>query len=126
MGFLTFLWTLSFLKISVASRRCWFSKILPWSVIRFEQLCHSTLHILLAVPSQERQVQDQCHPVSIDEEKEGQERVYGSFGDNVGVEAVAKIDRVDVVTASKLACGRGEACFESHAAQLSPCWLYWR
>jgi hypothetical protein len=25
----TFLWTLSFLKISVASRRCWFSKILP-------------------------------------------------------------------------------------------------
>jgi hypothetical protein len=52
--------------------------------------------------------------------------VYGSFGDNVGVEAVAKIDRVDVVTASKLACGRGEACFVSHAAQLPPCWLYWR
>lgn len=24
----TFLWTFSFLKISVASRRCWFSKIL--------------------------------------------------------------------------------------------------
>lgn len=25
---LTFLWTLSFLKISVASNKCWFSKIL--------------------------------------------------------------------------------------------------
>jgi hypothetical protein len=31
---LTFLWTLSFLKISVASRRCWFSKILCLVSIR--------------------------------------------------------------------------------------------
>jgi hypothetical protein len=34
---LTFLWTLSFLKISVASRRCWFSKILCIVSIRIRE-----------------------------------------------------------------------------------------
>jgi hypothetical protein len=60
--------------------------------------------ILLAVPSQQRQVQNQGNPVSVDEEEEGQESVDGGFGDDVGVEAVAKVDRVDVVAGAKLAC----------------------
>lgn len=30
----------------------------------------------------------------------------GGFGDDVGVEAVAKINRVDVVAGAKLACAR--------------------
>jgi hypothetical protein len=30
--------------------------------------------------------------------------VYSSFGDDVGVETVAEIDRVDVVTGKRLAC----------------------
>jgi hypothetical protein len=60
--------------------------------------------VLLSVPGQQRQIQNQCNPVSIDEEKEGQECVDSGFGDNVGVQAVAKIDGVDVVAGAKLAC----------------------
>jgi hypothetical protein len=62
-----------------------------------------SLHILLAVPSQKRQIQNKRNPVAIDEEEERQESVYGSFGDDVGVQAVAKVDRVDVVAGAKLA-----------------------
>jgi hypothetical protein len=62
------------------------------------------LHVLLAVPNQQRQVQDQREPVSIDEEEDSQETMYGSFGDDVGVEAVTEIDRVDVVAVAELAC----------------------
>jgi hypothetical protein len=37
--------------------------------------------------------------------------VDGGFGDDVGVQAVAEIDRVDVVTGAKLACAhRGTGC----------------
>lgn len=37
--------------------------------------------------------------MAIDDEKEGQEGVHGGFGDDVGVETVAQVDRVDVITA---------------------------
>jgi hypothetical protein len=94
---------LSFLKISVASRRCWFSKILLKSVSS-SVVKPSVLHILLAVPCQQWQVQNERDPVSIDKEKEGKESVYGSFRDDVGVETVAEVDRVDVVAGRKLAC----------------------
>ena len=60
-------------------------------------------HVLLSVPCQEGQVQDQSHPVSVDKEEEGQESVDSGFGDDVGVEAVAQVDRVDVVAGAKLA-----------------------
>jgi hypothetical protein len=61
---------------------------------------------LLCVPGHERQIQDERHPVSVDQEQESQKSVYGGFGDDVGVETVAEIDRVDVVTAAPLACAR--------------------
>jgi hypothetical protein len=64
----------------------------------------SVLHILLAVPCQQWQVQNERDPVSVDQEKEGKESVYGSFGDDVGVKTIAKIDRVDVVAGKRLAC----------------------
>jgi hypothetical protein len=119
-GCLTFLCTLSFLKISVASRRCWFSKILPLSVIFLGPKSPLDLHILLCVPSQQRQVQDKRHPISVDQEQNSQESMYGSFRDDVGVETVAEIDRVDVVAAAKLACVLEDSSRESHAAQFSP------
>lgn len=57
----------------------------------------SLVGVLLDVPAKERQVEDQRHPVSVDKEQEGQESVDGNFGDDVGVEAVAEVDGVDVV-----------------------------
>lgn len=54
-------------------------------------------NVLLDVPSQQRQVQDQRQPVSVDKEQEGQESMYGSLGNDVCVEAVAEVYRVDVV-----------------------------
>jgi hypothetical protein len=52
---------------------------------------------LLDVPSEKRNVEQKRQPVAIDQEKECQESVYGSLGDDVGVETVAEVDRVDVV-----------------------------
>ena len=54
-------------------------------------------HLLLDVPPEERKVEDQREPVSVDEEQEREESMDGNFGDDVGVEAVAEIDGVDVV-----------------------------
>jgi hypothetical protein len=99
----TFLCTLSFLKISVASSRCWFSKILSRSACVPHNVDWSR-GVLLSVPGQQRQIQDQGDPVSIDEEQESQEGVDSGFGDDVCVEAVAEIDGVDVVAGVKLAC----------------------
>ncbi len=53
--------------------------------------------ILLDVPREERGVEEQGHPVSIDEEQESQEAVDRGLGDNVRVEPVAEVDGVDVV-----------------------------
>lgn len=55
--------------------------------------------LLLSVERQQRQVQDDGDPVAIDDEQEGQESVNGGLGHNVGVEAVAEVNGVDVVTA---------------------------
>lgn len=56
---------------------------------------------LLDVPSEEWQVEDQREPVSVDKEHEGQETMDSDFGDDVGVEAVAEVNRVDVVTGQR-------------------------
>lgn len=53
---------------------------------------------LLRIEDEQRQVQDDSKPVSVDDEQEGQESVNGGFGDDVGVETVAEINGVDVVT----------------------------
>jgi hypothetical protein len=52
---------------------------------------------LLDVPSEKRNVEQKRQPVAIDQEEERQKSVYSSLGDDVGVEAVAKVDGVDVV-----------------------------
>jgi hypothetical protein len=55
--------------------------------------------VLLRIESQERQVEEDRKPVAIDNEEEGQESVNSGLGDDVGVQAVAEVDGVDVVTA---------------------------
>ena len=99
----TCLWTFNFLKISVASSRCWFSKILVRSAHVYTfQLSNLPIGVcfllLLRVPGEQRQVQDQSNPVSVDQEQESQDGVYGSLGNDVGVETVAEVNWVDVVT----------------------------
>lgn len=54
-------------------------------------------NVLLRVKRQERQVEHDGEPVAVDDKKEGQEGVDSGFGDDVGVETVAEVDRVDVV-----------------------------
>lgn len=58
----------------------------------------SVVNNLLDVVAQERQVEDKRQPVSVDQEHESEESMDGGFGNDVGVEAVAEVDRVDVVT----------------------------
>ena len=72
------------------------------SITRRESAAASVGHnVLLGVEGQQRQVQHDRQPVAIDHEEEGQESMNGGFRDNVGVETVAEIDRVDVVTGSE-------------------------
>lgn len=54
--------------------------------------------VLLYIEGQKWQVQHQREPVPVDKEEEGQEAMDGSFWDDVGVETVAEIDRIDVIT----------------------------
>ena len=68
------------------------------------------IDLLLGVPSEQRQVEDQGDPVSVDKEQECQEPVDGDFRDDVRVEAVAEVNRVDVVAVRRqpVSTGRGE------------------
>jgi len=54
-------------------------------------------YVLLCVPCKEGQVEDERHPVAVDQEQDGQESVDTGLRDDVHVEAVAQVDRVDVV-----------------------------
>lgn len=56
------------------------------------------IRILLSIPQQEWEIQKNGKPVTVDEEQNGKESVDGGFRYDVGVEAVAEIDGVDVVT----------------------------
>jgi hypothetical protein len=58
------------------------------------------IDVLLGIERQQRQVQENSEPVSVDHEEEGKESVDTSFGNNVGIETVAEIDRVDVIAAA--------------------------
>jgi hypothetical protein len=64
-----------------------------------KKLLEAEQHVLLRVPGEQWQVQDQRQPVSVDKEQNGQKCVDGGFRDDVRVQAVAEIDGVDVVTA---------------------------
>lgn len=75
------------------------STILVIVSLRF--LSERFMNVLLDVPAKERQVENKRHPVSVDEEEEGQETMHSSLGDDVGVESVAEINGVNVVTTIK-------------------------
>lgn len=66
-------------------------------LLRFRAL--KAVSILLGIVPKQRQVENEGKPVSVDQEQEGKESVNSDFGDDIRVEAVAKIDRVDVVAA---------------------------
>ena len=53
--------------------------------------------ILLDIERKQGQVQDQGDPVTVDQEESSEQSMNGSLGDDVGVEAVAEVDRVDIV-----------------------------
>lgn len=69
--------------------------------VSLRTLSEKFMNILLDVPAKKRQVENKRHPVSVDEEEEGQETMHSSLGDNVGVESVAEINGVNVVTTIK-------------------------
>jgi len=50
------------------------------------------------VESEQRQVKDDCDPVTINQEEEGEESMYCSLGYDVGIQSVAQVDRIDIVT----------------------------
>ena len=54
--------------------------------------------ILFCVERQKRQIQYQRNPVAIDQKEDGEEGVNGGFRDDVGVESIAEVDGVNVVT----------------------------
>lgn len=62
------------------------------------------LENLLHVPGEQRQVENESDPVAIDQEQESQETVHGSLRDNVRVQTVAEIDRVDIVAVCARTC----------------------
>jgi len=82
---------------------------------------------LLRIPRQERKVEENRKPVTVDQEKYGEKSVDGGFGDDVGVEAVAEVDGVDVVT-FQIAVHDGEEDLKKevdgvyqHGQQIEPC-----
>ena len=54
-------------------------------------------NILLPIPRRERDIQQQWQPIPINQEQGGEECVDAGFGNDVHVEAIAKVDGVDVV-----------------------------
>jgi hypothetical protein len=61
-------------------------------------MCVYKEDVLFNVKRQKRQVKQKRHPIPIDKEQESQKAMDRSFGDNVRIETVAKIDRVNVIT----------------------------
>ena len=66
--------------------------------------------ILLDIVCDERDVKNKSEPVAVNEEQEGQETVDGCFGDDVGVQTVAEIDGVNVITREQSVIGRWRGC----------------
>jgi hypothetical protein len=54
--------------------------------------------ILLSIPQQEWKIQENREPVTVDEKQDGKEGVDSGFRDDIGVEAVAEVDGVDIIT----------------------------
>jgi hypothetical protein len=74
-----------------------FERQYPPSLQIAMEVLSEQVDVLLCVPGQERQVQNERHPVAVDQEQDSQESVDTGLGDDVHVKTVAQIDRVDVV-----------------------------
>jgi hypothetical protein len=70
----------------------------PCTSERSRMRAENSKDVLLSIKGQERQVQQNSKPIAIDNKKEGQKGVDGGFGNDVCVQPVAEIDRVDIVT----------------------------
>ena len=57
---------------------------------------------LLGIVGQQWKVEDKRYPVSVDQEKHGQESVYRRLGHNVGIQSIAEVDRIDIVTVPRI------------------------
>lgn len=55
--------------------------------------------LLLCIPSEKRQVENEGQPVAVYQKQKCHEAMYSRLGDNISVQAVAELDRVDIVTA---------------------------
>ena len=55
---------------------------------------------LLGIPCEERQVEDSRNPIAINDEEESKKSMYCGFWDNIGIQTVAELDRIYVVTSS--------------------------
>jgi hypothetical protein len=71
-----------------------------WQVsnMRFDQRPEVGCNSLLSVEGKERQVQNDSQPIPVNHEEESQDSVNSGFRDDVGIQAVAEINRVDVIT----------------------------
>jgi len=56
------------------------------------------VHNLLNIPRDERQVEQERYPITIDQEEEGQEPMYGRFRDDIRVEPIAEVDGINIIT----------------------------
>jgi len=56
------------------------------------------VHNLLNIPRDERQVEQERYPITIDQEEEGQEAMYGRFRDDIRVEPIAEVDGINIIT----------------------------
>lgn len=55
------------------------------------------LNDLLGVPGEQWDIEDKGYPIAVDEEQKREKTVNSCFRDNIGVEAIAKVNGVDVV-----------------------------
>lgn len=62
---------------------------------------HKCGHPLLRVECQEWQIEHNGQPIAVDDEQERQERMDGGFGNDIGIQAVTEVDRVDIVTVKR-------------------------
>lgn len=82
----------------MASKRCWFSKILLLVSCCTDEHFVGGQSSLLCIECQQGQIQEQGDPVSVDQEQERQEGMYGGFGNDVGIQTIAQVDRIDIIT----------------------------
>jgi hypothetical protein len=60
------------------------------------------LNDLLGVPGEQWDIEDKGYPIAVDEEQKCEKTVNSCFRDNIGVEAIAKVNGVDVVAIEEL------------------------